>query len=63
MQPTQKLDKALRDAARSPGWNFRPDGLQRFKIGECTIIVVPCRRWTYRRRARADVAQSEWAQG
>lgn len=41
---------ALAVADRSPGWNNRPRDVQRFSVGNCTLYVVPFRRWAYRRQ-------------
>lgn len=49
---------AVSRAQRTQGWNFRPDGVQKFAISPrgCELYVVPTRFWVYRRllkRARA----------
>lgn len=41
---------ALDAAKRSPGWNSRHRDVRRFELGECTLYVVPFRRWAYRRQ-------------
>lgn len=49
------LVTALERAKRTLGWNMRSDTIQRFvvcrRFGDepCTVIVVPCRMWVYRR--------------
>ena len=43
------VKRALSEADRTPGWNMRSRDLRRFAMGECTLIVVPFRRWAYRR--------------
>lgn len=47
---------ALAAADRSPGWNNRPRGVQRFDVGSCTLYVVPYRRWAYRRQEQQTAA-------
>jgi hypothetical protein len=50
------MRRALADARRGPGWNNRPNLVQRFEIGrhglQCTLFVVPFRCWAYRRQDR-----------
>ncbi|MBS0589504.1 MAG: hypothetical protein JSR65_02565 [Proteobacteria bacterium] len=51
---------ALHAADRKPGWNNRSADVRRFEIGryglECTLYVVPFRRWAYRRQELASAA-------
>lgn len=47
---------ALSAADRSPGWNNRPRDVRRFKLGHCTLYVVPFRRWAYRRQEQQAAA-------
>lgn len=44
--------EALYRARRTQGWNFRADGIQKFKIGRrgCALAVVPARIWSDHRR-------------
>jgi len=50
--------KALRESGRGPGWNNRSANVRRFEIGcyglQCTLYVVPFRRWAYRRDQHAE---------
>ncbi len=48
--------RALADANRAPGWNNRSRDARRFALGDCTLIVVPFRRWAYRRQEQASAA-------
>lgn len=41
--PKTEFGRALRDAGRVPGWNFRPAAIRRFQVGRCEVIVVPVR--------------------
>lgn len=47
--------RAIEQAKRTQGWNNRRDDVQRFELANvyghepCTLYVVPCRRWAYRR--------------
>lgn len=43
IDPKTEFGRALRDAGRIPGWNFRPAAIQRFRVGRCEVIVVPVR--------------------
>ena len=43
---------ALREADRAPGWNMRSRDVRRFALDDCMLIVVPFRRWAYRRIER-----------
>lgn len=45
-----EFDRALRDAGRVPGWNFRPAAIRRFQVGRCEVIVVPVRIFADNRR-------------
>lgn len=47
---TPDIRAALVAADRAPGWNMRADTIRRFKLGACTLYVVPYRRWAYRRQ-------------
>ncbi len=55
------LVTALERAKRTLGWNMRSDTIQRFvvrrRFGDepCTVIVVPCRIWVYRRWKKQTV--------
>lgn len=49
--PTDVL-QALADAQRKPGWNSRSGDVKRFRLGACDLIVVPARRWAYRREEK-----------
>jgi hypothetical protein len=50
MKPSpDELGTALLRARRTCGWNIRPDDVRRFDVGDCLLIVVPARRWIYRR--------------
>ena len=49
------VQRALANAARSPGWNSRRADVQRFEMGTCVLYVVPFRRWAYRRMERQAV--------
>lgn len=55
--PKTEIDRALYDASRITGWNLRKVPVRRFRLGDCTLIVVPARRWTYRRGERQA---AEW---
>lgn len=54
---------ALEQAKRTQGWNNRRGDVQRFTLPNvyghepCTLYVVPCRRWAYRRWERQS---AEW---
>lgn len=52
MKTDQKAEigRAIRDAGRVPGWNFRPAEIRRFQLGDCTLIVVPVRIFADNRR-------------
>ncbi|WP_157469244.1 hypothetical protein [Dyella thiooxydans] len=39
---------SLLAAQRRPGWNNRSGRIERFNLGNCQLIVVPCKRWVYR---------------
>lgn len=59
--------RALLDCDRTPGWNNRRPDVRRFtlpgKFGrECTLYVVPFRRWAYR-RTEQQAAQWQHEQG
>ena len=41
--------RALTDARRTPGWNSRRREVKCFQLETCMLIVVPFRRWAYRR--------------
>lgn len=47
---------ALVAADRSPGWNSRPRDVQQFELADCTLYVVPFRRWAYRRQEQQTAA-------
>lgn len=47
-----EVQTALAGAARTPGWNNRRGDVKRFTLGCCRLIVVPARRWAYRRWER-----------
>lgn len=47
---------ALADADRAPGWNNRRRDVKRFRIGDCTLLIVPFRRFAYRRQEQAAAA-------
>ena len=53
---TNDVRIALEAAGRRPGWNTRPRTVKRFELGECTLFVVPFRRWVYRRREKCTEA-------
>lgn len=55
--PKTEFGRALRDACRVPGWNFRPAVIQRFQVGRCEVIVVPVRIFADNRRRMATVHQ------
>lgn len=71
MKPTfsDEVQKALKAANRSPGWNNRPRDVRRFVLAghygaDCTLYVVPFACWAYRRRDRIAAAwRAEQAQG
>ena len=47
-------EAALAEADRAPGWNNRRPDVRRFTLPgnfghDCTLYVVPFRRWAYRR--------------
>lgn len=50
--------RAIEQAKRTAGWNNRRGDVQRFELANvyghepCTLYVVPCRRWAYRRWER-----------
>lgn len=46
------LDSVLAAAKRTPGWNWRSSATQRFDLGDCVLLVVPARRWAYRRQEK-----------
>lgn len=57
---------ALKLAQRAPGWNLRPRDVRRFDLPGgyghgCTLLVVPFRRWAYRRAELQTAAYQEWA--
>ncbi len=59
--------RALRDADRAPGWNNRNPDIGRFTLTgsfgrDCTLYVVPFRRWAYR-RVEQQAAQWRHEQG
>jgi hypothetical protein len=43
------ISNALAVTKRSPGWNNRKPDIQRVKLGACTLLAVPYRRWAWRR--------------
>ena len=43
---------ALKAAERTRGWNARLCDVHCFDLGNCVLIVVPARRWIYRRHER-----------
>jgi hypothetical protein len=43
------VKRALAAADRTPGWSMRSRDVRRFALGGCMLIVVPFRRWAYRR--------------
>jgi len=43
------VSNALAVTERSPGWNNRKPDIQRVKLGACTLLAVPYRRWAWRR--------------
>lgn len=50
--------RALSESDRAPGWNNRSRDVRVFWIPgdygrDCTLYVVPYRRWAYRRQERA----------
>lgn len=47
------LSKALKEACRSPGWNFRSAEIHCFALGVCTLFVVPARYWVDRAGSRS----------
>lgn len=49
--------QALAEADRKPGWNNRSRDVKRFMLGGCELLVVPYRRWAYRRQERLA---AEW---
>lgn len=50
--PKTEFGRALRDAGRVPGWNFRPASIKRFQVGRCEVIVVPVRIFADNRKRR-----------
>ena len=49
-----EVTAALAEADRAPGWNNRRPDVRRFTLPgnfgrDCTLYVVPFRRWAYRR--------------
>lgn len=46
--PKTEIGRALHDADRITGWNLRKVPVRRFRLGDCTLIVVPARVWAYR---------------
>lgn len=60
--------RALIEAGRAPGWNNRSRDVRQFQLTgnygrECTLYVVPFRRWAYRRMEQQSAAwQAEQAQ-
>lgn len=53
-EQTAGLARALEQARRSPGWNFRPPEVSCFELPgcDCKVYVVPASRWAYRPSAR-----------
>lgn len=47
-----RITASLLAAERRPGWNNRGGRIERFTLGSCQLIVVPCKRWAYRRQER-----------
>lgn len=43
------VSNALDVTRRSPGWNSRKPDIVRVKLGACTLLAVPYRRWAWRR--------------
>ncbi|HEX5960742.1 MAG TPA: hypothetical protein VFY97_05800 [Rhodanobacteraceae bacterium] len=50
--PKTEIGRAIHDAGRVPGWNFRPAAIRRFQVGHCEVIVVPVRIFADRRARR-----------
>ena len=58
--PKTEIGRAIRDADRVPGWNFRPAAIRRFHVGGCEVIVVPIRIFAeHRKRLLANVCRFE----
>jgi hypothetical protein len=58
--PKTEIGRAIRDAGRIPGWNFRPAAIQKFQVGSCEVIVVPVRIFAdNRKRLLANVCRFE----
>ena len=58
--PKTEIGRAIRDAGRIPGWNFRPAAIQKFQVGNCEVIVVPVRIFAdNRKRLLANVCRCE----
>ena len=57
--PKTEIERALRDAGRITGWNLRKVPVLRFRLGDCTLIVVPARTWAYR---AWELQTAEWQQ-
>lgn len=56
--PQTEIDRALHDAGRVPGWNFRPAAIRRFQVGRCEVIVIPVRIFADNcARVRANVCR------
>ena len=56
---TARVAAALLAAERRPGWNNRSGRIERFTLGNCRLIVVPCKRWAYRRQELRGLLESE----
>jgi len=50
--------EAIAAADRRPGWNNRPEAIQRFDVDGCSIYVVPYRRWAWRRFEQANALRT-----
>lgn len=53
---SEQVAASLLAAERRPGWNNRSGRIERFTLGHCQLIVVPCKRWAYRRQEQLAAA-------
>ncbi|HEX7325185.1 MAG TPA: hypothetical protein VF292_07510 [Rhodanobacteraceae bacterium] len=59
--PQTEIDRALHDADRVTGWNFRTVPVRRFRLGTCTLIVIPARTFAeHRTPAPAAATATHW---
>lgn len=59
-RPSDEISDALKAADRGPGWNTRCPIVRRFQLGACVLMVVPYRRWHYRRQEQRTAAYLAW---